>query len=328
MNYNGGKWLNACVHSLTEQSHENFECFIIDNGSTDGSFEALPQLDTRFVLMPQGENTGFAKGNNIAAKKARGKWLALLNPDAFARPDWLEKLLKATTYRSDITMVGSTQYLADDPNHYDGVGDFYHIFGLAWRAAHKKKAHVKYPPMPAFGPCGAGALYHRETFIALGGFDERFFCYHEDVDMAFRLRLMGGECIQSPDAVIDHVASGISGRASAFALYYGTRNRIWTYFKNMPTPLLLLTLPAHLAVNLAYILWSCLRPKRLPPVIRGVVHGFAGLSNIWESRQKIQNTRHVSLMDLARNFAYNPFKVLSRGVPRLSFPPQNDKKNS
>ena len=109
---------------------------IIDNGSGDDSIAALPKLDTRFAIMELGENTGFAKGNNIAAIKASGEWLALLNPDAFAREDWLEKLLEATTLAPNVTMVGSTQYMALEPNIYDGVGDFYHVAGLAWRGKH------------------------------------------------------------------------------------------------------------------------------------------------------------------------------------------------
>jgi len=85
VNYNGGEWLTRCVQSVADQTVTNFECFIVDNGSEDGSIAALPKLDKRFTILELGENTGFARGNNIAAKKAVGEWLALLNPDAFAR---------------------------------------------------------------------------------------------------------------------------------------------------------------------------------------------------------------------------------------------------
>ena len=190
----------------------------------------LPELDDRFEIILAGENLGFAVGNNLAAKKARAPWIALLNPDAFARPAWLEAAMAATKLAPTVTMVGSTQYLALEPGKFDGLGDFYHVTGLAWRAGFAKPA-TEIQSTEAFGPCGAGAFYHRETFMRLGGFDERFFCYHEDVDMAFRMRLAGGDCVQSADAIIDHVSSGISGRASDFAVYHGTRNRIWTFLK-------------------------------------------------------------------------------------------------
>jgi len=312
VNYNGGEWLTRSVQSLAEQNFSDFECFIVDNGSSDGSLETLPQLDKRFTVLELGENTGFAKGNNIAAKEARGDWLALLNPDAFARPDWLEKLLDATTLAPNVTMVGSTQYMALEPNIYDGVGDFYHVAGLAWRGKHGHSTEGHTPETrEAFGPCAAAALYHRETFARLGGFDERFFCYHEDVDIAFRFRLAGGICIQKADAIVDHVSSGISGKASAFAVYHGTRNRIWTFVKCMPPLGLLIFSPAHIALNLAFLFWSLFRKGRAKPTWRGVRDGIKGIPAIWKTRRAVE--RNIGIIPLLRVMSLNPLKFLTRG---------------
>lgn len=307
VNYNAGEWLARSVASVAAQTLTDFECFIVDNGSTDDSFTSLPELDERFVLLPQEENTGFAKGNNIAARQAKGEWLALLNPDAFARPDWLEKLDKVSEDYPNATMIGSTQYMALEPDIYDGFGDEYHAFGLAWRAGFGHRVHPDIT-REAFGPCGAGAVYHRETFLRLGGFDETFFCYHEDVDIAFRMRLDGGICVQSAEAKIDHVSSGISGRASDFAVYYGTRNRIWTFVKNMPLPLLIFLGPAHLATNLFVLTWSAFRPGRFGPTSRGMRDGFF-------KRPKSEQTkaqRKIGLVNLLRSFGWSPLKVLKR----------------
>ena len=92
VNYNAGEHLRPCVESLLTQTLTAFECILIDNGSTDGSLETLPALDERFTIVEAGENLGFAVANNRAAKQATADWIALLNPDAFARPDWLENL--------------------------------------------------------------------------------------------------------------------------------------------------------------------------------------------------------------------------------------------
>jgi len=161
VNYNAGEHLRPCVESLFSQTLTNFECILIDNGSTDGSLQ-----------------------------------IALLNPDAFARPDWLENGLNARNILQKTAMVGSTQYLALEPDKFDGLGDEYHAFGIAWRAGFGKPVS-KITTREAFGPCGAGAFYDRSVFLALGGFDESFFCYHEDVDLAFRMRLAGYRCVQS-----------------------------------------------------------------------------------------------------------------------------------
>ena len=186
VNYNAGEYLQACLESLMSQTLKNFECFLVDNGSTDGSLESLPDLDARFTLIRMGENLGFAIANNRAAAQASADWIALLNPDAFARSDWLENGLKARTLLPKTAMVGSTQYLALEPEQFDGLGDEYHAFGVAWRSGFEAPAHPIFD-REAFGPCGAGAFYDRRVFEALGGFDESFFCYHEDVDLALSL---------------------------------------------------------------------------------------------------------------------------------------------
>lgn len=313
VNYNAGDWLTRSALSVAAQTHADFECFIIDNGSHDGSIEALPKLDKRFEIIELGENTGFARGNNIGAERATGEWIALLNPDAFAAPDWLEALLVETA-RPNVTMVGSTQMMALEPGVYDGLGDCYHITGLAWRAgfAHSIDKHSDYKTCEVFGPCAAAALYHRETFMRLGGFDETFFCYHEDVDLAFRFRLDGGRCVQSADAKVDHVSSGISGRASDFAVYHGTRNRMWTFVKCMPLPALIMLAPLHIALNLALLLWSAFRPGRFSPTARGVRDGVKGLPAVWQRRKTL--SRRVSVRQALRMMTINPLQVVTRGL--------------
>ena len=320
VNYNAGDWLKKSVESVQAQSFQDFECFIVDNGSTDHSLTSLPKLNEKFSLIELGENKGFAKANNIAAKQAQGDWLALLNPDAFAREDWLEKLLEATEISPQVTMVGSTQYMALEPDTFDGVGDFYHMSGIAWRGkhGHSTQGH-KLETCEVFAPCAAAALYHRDTFLRLEGFDERFFCYHEDVDLAFRFRLAGGICIQKADAIVDHVSSGISGKASAFAVYHGTRNRIWTFVKCMPFSGLILFGPLHIMLNLGFMCWSLFRKGRAHPTWRGVRDGLKGLSTIWASRKTVE--RQISLKDLLSIITLNPLKFLGRQDASKALPP-------
>lgn len=309
------------MESVQAQSFTDYECFIVDNGSEDGSLERLPELDARFTIMALGENTGFARGNNLAAKDANGDWIALLNPDAFARTDWLENLLAATEIAPNVTMVGSTQYMALEDNVFDGLGDYYHAFGLAWRAGFGKTTHP-IETREAFGPCGAGAFYHSKTFARLGGFDERFFCYHEDVDLAYRMRLDGGICIQSAEAIIDHVSSGISGRASDFAVYHGTRNRIWTFVKNTPFTLACILFPIHILMNIFILFWALFRPGRFKPTWRGIKDSLIldGPSFSWNSVMRRKKDRNISLWVLLRAFAWSPVKVYKRQVPNSGRP--------
>lgn len=307
VNYNAGEWLARSVNSVLSQSLSQYECFIVDNGSSDNSLDNLPEMDDRFHLIRAGENLGFAKANNLAAKKANGTWLALLNPDAFAHNDWLEKLLRATTLAPNVTMVGSTQFMALEDKVFDGTGDELHVLGLAYRSGHgepSRKLHNRI----TFSPCGAGAFIHRETFMRLGGFDESFFCYHEDVDLAYRMRLDGGICIQSSEAKIDHISSGISGRTSDFAIYHGTRNRIWTFMQNTPKGLLPILLPGHLVLNFLMIIRSIFRPGSLKPTCQGIKDGF--FSNNKSTIQR--STRKISYLTLLKSFGWSPIKAIKR----------------
>lgn len=309
VNYNAGEYLRPCVESLLSQTLTNFECILIDNGSTDSSLKSLPELDQRFTLIEAGENLGFAVANNRAVKQAKADWVALLNPDAFARPDWLENGLKARRLLPNTAMVGSTQYLALEPEKFDGLGDEYHAFGIAWRAGFGMDIH-DITDRETFGPCGAGAFYDRAIYQKLGGFDESFFCYHEDVDLAFRMRLSGYRCVQSANTVIDHVSSAISGRASNFAVYHGTRNRIWTFFKNMPLPLLSLLVIPHILSNLAFLSVSLFRKGRFKPTFKGMCHGFFTRPKTRPHKVK----RKVKLLDLLQSMGWNPLKVMRRAL--------------
>ena len=185
--------------------------------------------------------------------------------------------------------------------------------GIAFRAGYGKQIP---PPQTGlvFGPCAAAALYDRDKFLELGGFDERFFCYHEDVDLAFRMQLAGGDCIQSSSAIVDHVSSAIASKVPEFAVYHGTRNRIWTFVKDMPWPLLILLLPVHIAANLAYLAWALLRPGRFKPTWRGIRHGVSGLGPVWQDRKTVQATRTISSFTLLRRFTWSPIKLLRRGI--------------
>jgi len=312
VNYNGGDYIGRCVSALLVQTEPDFECFIMDNGSSDGSMETLPVLDERFSVELLGDNLGFAKANNLAAKKARAPWIACLNPDAFAHKTWLAELLKTPGLGNNVTMAGSRQNMALEDGVLDGIGDCYHAFGLAYRAGcgHADGAYPIADQEEVFGPCGAAALYDREAFLRLGGFDERFFTYHEDVDLAYRMRRDGGICIQNNLAVVDHVSSGIAGRASEFAVYHGTRNRIWTFLKNTPRILMPILLPAHLATNLFTLGWSVFRKGRFRPTLRGVLRGFF----TYPGGGRVK--RGVPIGALLKIMTWSPRKVYRRRIPK------------
>ena len=315
VNYNGGAYLQGAIDSLKAQTHRSFEVMVIDNASVDDS---IATLDTRglpaFTLMAEAENHGFARGNNLAAEKASGRWIALLNPDAVADPDWLAALRRAADRHPDVKAFASAQYALEEPGLMDGAGDAYQLFGFPWRGGFGRPAS-EMPKVDGwcFSGCGAAAVYETGLWRSLSGFDERYFCYCEDVDLGFRIQLAGHDCLFVSEAIIYHAGSAIAGRASAFATYHGTRNRIWTYVKNMPTGLLVLTLPGHLALTLYVLARNCFTP-RFVPILRGLMDGVIGIGKATRPSQWKVPNRAITLVTLAKRMAWNPWRMSSRSV--------------
>ena len=130
--------------------------------------------------------------------------------------------------------------------------------------------------------------------VEVGGFDERFFCYFEDVDLGFRLRLAGYKAIYVPDAVVDHVGGASSGgKRSDFAVYHGHRNLVWCFLKNMPNPLFLLLLPAHFAQSI-FAAMVFLASGHGQIFAKAKWHAAKKVPEFWKARQTIQQTRRVS----------------------------------
>ncbi|PHS28543.1 MAG: glycosyl transferase [Robiginitomaculum sp.] len=313
VNYNAGTMLRDCVAALAQQDMDNFRVFLIDNASSDGSIEALPPLDDRFEVIQLDENTGFAKGNNIGAARGTAPWIALLNPDAYAEPGWLSTLLKTAQSDPSIVMAGSTQIDANSRHLLDGAGDLYAPIGFAWRGLWHRPLALLPQTGEVFGPCAAAALYRRDAFEAVNGFDEDFFCYHEDVDLAFRLRLAGGRGIQVSEAVVFHEGSGVAGAQSPFAVFHGTRNRTWTFVKNMPLGLMILFLPFHVGLVGAFIVRAIFKGQFLP-TMTGVTASVAGLGKAFAKRKDVQSSRQIRPATLLKAFTWSPITFFCRGA--------------
>jgi GT2 family glycosyltransferase len=315
VNHNSGPLLQGCVDALAVQTLSQFEAVIVDNASTDGSAKALRLPDSRFRLQLAGANLGFAAANNLAAADRGPDWIVTLNPDTVPSATWLEELRNATLRHPGVKMFGSTQIDARKPDRVDGFGDVYSIFGTAWRGG-SGAAVAALPPddREVFTPCAAAALYAREAFVSTGGFDERFFCYLEDVDLGFRLQLRGERCVQVRRAEVLHFGSVSVGRNSDFFVFHTQRNRLWVLLKNVPSPLIWLVIALQIAVVPLTVLR---RPRdKWRAALKGVMAGLRGFPASWRQRHKVQSERVVSSRKIADLLVWDPRKALSH-VPHF-----------
>jgi GT2 family glycosyltransferase len=298
VNYNSGDLLYRCLTHLMQQTLMPQSIYVMDNGSRDSSFRMAQEISgIHFVELET--NLGFAAANNLAIKDCNSDYIALLNPDAFPENTWLEKLISAANAYSDSAAFGSRQMTVGLHDILDGVGDCFHISGRVWRQG--RGTLYRNPsgkPSEIFSPCAAAALYRRETLIEVGGFDEDYFCYVEDVDLGFRLRLAGHKALYVPDAVVYHVGSATTGgQHSDFSIYHGHRNLMWTYIKNMPGILFWLFLPFHILLTLISVVYFSLQGKG-KPIARAKLDAIRGIPKMWQKRKIIQQNRKASISEI------------------------------
>lgn len=309
VNFNGGDYLRAAVKSLQSQTCTDFELIVIDNASQDGSPDQIDLrgfAHARIVRLP--ENIGFSGAVNRAALLAEGRYLALLNPDCEADPTWLEELADAAATHPDVAMFSSTQINLSDTRLIDGAGDNYFFVGIPWRGGYGHPVEDLPESGDCFSPCGAGALIRKETFLSVGGFDEDFFCYCEDVDLGFRMRLAGERCIYWRPAQVRHAGSALTGQYSAFTIYHGTRNRVWTYLKNMPPAGLAMTLPLQFVLSV-YLYLRCPAGVQRNAMGKGLVDSIKYVDSVWRKRKLVQKSRRIGTLKVILAMTWNPIKL-------------------
>jgi GT2 family glycosyltransferase len=309
VNFNGGEMLLRCIGCLGMQTTLPARIEVVDCGSTDGSVDALEDamrngspkseplasIADRLVIDRAGRNLGFAAANNRAIERCGTPLVALLNPDAFAEPEWLGQLCDAASRHPECASLGSRQMLDGQPGMVDGTGDAYHVSGMPWRTRHRKPLRPEdLEERAIFSPCAAAALYRTDAVRAAGAFDATYFCYCEDVDLGFRLRLAGHAARYVPGAVVHHVGAASSGdRHSDTVVYHGHRNLVWTFAKDMPLALLPIALPAHVAMTAASFLRLAMRGQAAV-LWRAKVDAVRGLPPVLRMRSSVQRGRCAS----------------------------------
>ena len=323
--WKSAQYLSDNLQALDEQTYKDFEVILLDNGADESPDPAVLEqyLNLNLQLLHSDTNLGFAAGNNLAARSAAGEYLVLLNGDAFPEPGWLATLHQAAQMHPGHCFASR---LLQTNNHevLDGEWNVYHVSGLAWRKNHNRSASYGVTsPRYVMSACAAASAYPRLAFEQIGGFDEDFFAYMEDIDLDMRLRLAGFPCLYLPDAVVNHVGSGSTGSRSDFSIFYGQRNLVWAFVKNMPGIIFWLLLPAHLLVNLAYLLAGLYMPngKTLWQAKKAAV---TGLPKMWQKRQLVQSTRIISVWRFARLLNWNPLSPLIKLNARH---PSHEEKN-
>jgi GT2 family glycosyltransferase len=259
LNWNGLTHLESCYESLHKLDYprDKLELILVDNGSTDASLQFMKLHFPGVRLIRNRTNLGFCKANNIAAQEANGEYVAFLNNDTRVHPDWLKELVTAVIEDEDVVCAGS-RILSWEGDRLDFAGGSLNFHGSAYPSGYGGTAIDPFPEERfVLFPCGCSMLIDRKIFLDCGAFDEDFFAYLEDVDLGWRLWLMGHKVVLAPAAITYHRFRGTAGGLPKPQLVAMTeRNALLTIIKNyedenltrvLPTALLLLAERAFLS---------------------------------------------------------------------------------
>ncbi|HET7417587.1 MAG TPA: glycosyltransferase family 2 protein [Solirubrobacterales bacterium] len=283
--------LPRCLQSLAQQGVE-LETLVVDNGSTDGTVEYLEREGVPHLALPK--NLGYARAMNLGIAEVKAEAVLSLNADTVVEPGAIEALLAAL--RSDpglaavqprllqleegagprdperARLYSAGQALTRDGRAYEiGAGDE--------QASYRGQREI-------FGVCGAACFLRRQAFLQLGGYDERYFSFYEDVDLNVRARIAGRRFEYVPEAVVWHLGNASwtaqAPRPSAWNARLVARNRIATQAKFMP----LRALPRILAVEAGALLRAA-RQRRFRATLRGKLEGLRLLPAMLRDRRRL-----------------------------------------
>jgi GT2 family glycosyltransferase len=236
VNYNGERFLDKCLAAVHAQTYpsDRREVIVVDNGSRDDSLSCLAKYPGVRLIAAE-RNWGFARGNNEAFRQSRGELIALLNNDTVADPRWLEASVEALAGDPTIGGMASKILLRDEPGIINSTGLTLYRDGRGGDRGYREPDRGQFDQTTeVFGGCGASVLLRRALLDDVGFFDERFFMYYEDLDLAWRAHLRGWRFAYAPRSVVHHVHCGTSGEWSPFFLYHVERNRVFVSLKNAP----------------------------------------------------------------------------------------------
>lgn len=250
VNWNRREYLRACLESLARQRGAHFEIIVVDNGSSDGSAE-MARAEFGVRVIANTANLGFCAANNQAFGAARGQFMALLNNDAEAEPDFLAALRRAFDAGPEIGMAAAKVLVYEDPRRIDKAGHLIYPDGQNRGRGTGETDRGQYDRVEeCLWPDGCAAMYRKAMLEAIGGFDEDLFMFADDAELGLRARIAGWRCLYMPGAVARHHRGASLDAGSTQRIFLIERNRVLLAAKLFPWSLLALN-PYYFALRLA-----------------------------------------------------------------------------
>lgn len=301
--FNSQKYIKDCLRKVLASDYLNFEVIIVDNNSTDKTVQIIKQNFPNVRVVKRATNLGYAEGNNLGVEKARGDYVAILNPDTQVSQGWLKPLLVGIK-KSKVAACQPKIMLKNQKSQINLTGKTTHFLGFDWLENYQKKDY-KMSTREINSFSGSAILINKRIFKKLGGFDSLFFMYYEDGDLSWRIRLAGYKIILVPDSIVYHdykYQTDENYQKMKRKFYYLERNRLIMIFKNYSLRTFFLLLPAFVLMETGMNVYF-LGKGWLIEKWKGYFWILGNLPEILRKRYFIQKRRQFSDCEVCRGFA-------------------------
>lgn len=292
VNYNGIGFIEACLESLIQTEYPSFSVIVVDNGSTDGSVELVQKKYPHLQIILNNANLGFGKANAIGINASGADFIALLNNDTVVTKGWLAPLVNAMLEDSSLASACSKLLFMDNRRVINGVGGGMNFIGYGFDIGIYENDNGEHDEVrDVFFPCAAACLLRRSAFEEIGGFDPKFFMYHEDVDLGWRFWLRGYRAKCVPSSVVFHAFGGTSSKTGSmeFRNNLGLKHALRSLIKNYEMGTLLKVLPIFISLGIRTTI-----KKRTLGFLRCVSWNLKMLPDTLRERRRIQRGRTVT----------------------------------
>lgn len=313
VHYKGIKMLQNCLDSVLKTNYSNLNITLVDNGSSDGTIDLI---NTRYRNAPittirNEKNLGFVGGNNIALRKIESDYVVLLNDDTTVEPDWIKLLIKVAEEDQTIAACQPKLLSKKNPRKFDysgASGGFLDVYGVPFcrgrifdQIEEDKAQYDKI--VEIFWACGAAILIRSKVLSKTGLFDELFFAHMEEIDLCWRMKMLGYKIVCNPLSVVYHISGGTKLENTFFLKH---RNNLYCLLKNYSIFSIIKYLPIKLFLDLTAILKFFLEnDKEGILIMKSYFSLSSNLKKLIERRYSIQATRKVTDKEITKTMAKN-----------------------
>jgi hypothetical protein len=308
VHHRGVERLLNCLEALFKTDYDNLQVFLVDNGSEDNSVDFAEKIyGDQLKIIRSKTNLGFVGGNNLALKQIWGKFVVLLNDDTEVAPDWLSRLVGVADSDSSIGAVQPKLLSLTAPRYFEyngcagGMMDAYGVplcRGRVFDVIEEDRGQYD-STSEIFWAGGAAILINREILDKTGLLDENFFAHMEEIDLCWRIRLLGYRILSVPSSIVYHLGGGTSVPEKHYLKH---RNNLVMMLKNYSNAGLLRFFSLRMALDAMCFLYYVAKRDRSRSfcVPRSYAWLLRNLGNVYRSRKVVQGLRTVSDREIIR----------------------------